>query len=80
MWELLRGLCFATEHIYVTFRLFLVRMSEKPNKAEKGKKQKNKTKERVLTWDYDLVAIVHKILVVFYTVINSMAYDEFLNF
>jgi hypothetical protein len=58
-------------------------MSEKPNKAEKGKKQKNKTKEMVLTWDYDLVAIVgivHKILVVFYTVINSMAYDEFLNF
>jgi hypothetical protein len=56
-------------------------MSEKPNKAEKGKKQKNKTKERALTWDYDLVAIVlgvvHKILVVFYTVINSMAYDEF---
>ncbi len=31
------------------FRFFLVRMSEKPNKAEKGKKQKNKTKERALT-------------------------------
>ncbi len=49
-------------------------MSEKPNKAEKGKKQKNKIKERVLTWDYDLVArvlgVVHIILVVFYTVEN----------